>query len=453
MRLKVSVPYARSVSIMKVNRTRKLWALSLSLVLGTGLTIYGCAGSSAVTGGGGGVATPDLESKSVATEAEALSYLETGDYYKTDISSNFPNGSTGQAYAGEYNMTGSKSGFSTSIVMKAANTPTDLYIQLEWNDPTASNDLNRRRFLFNGPGEGGVGTVNGWSSQLNDDKFAFAFDINAAADATGTFATKGCTVGCHGSMNPESGSMDVWHWKTSRSNPMGYVNDQWADSAGRKNDSGDPIEVRNWKVAGDIASGPGNFWSPASGDQIANLPNPAEGTVTLDPALFLLKSNGTALLGNADAGDIMFAAKCSGCHSPITSWSARFATRGLAQTDGQMKSFLSGAGHPGAGSTAGMSATDWDNIIARMRAFRGVPGYMLQVPTGSSADLVVLNSKTVYKDGKYMVRLRRKLVTGNADDVQFNLATNKDYVFGIAIMDKDGKNHAGKAFQHLKFVN
>lgn len=440
---------------MKVHRRNSLLIQSLALSIGTTLAIAGCAGSSNGVGGGGGgggVATPELQAKKAANEAEALSWLSGGDYRQATLSSDFPNGSKGQVYAGEYNMTGSKNGIAATIVMRAAYTATDLYMQLEWTDPTATNDLNRRRFLFNGPGEGGAGTISGWSSQLNDDKFALAFDINNAADGTGTFATKGCTVGCHGSMNPESGSMDVWHWKTSRSNPMGYVNDQFADAAGRRNDSGDPIEVRNWKVNSDIASGPGNFWDPTSGNQAVTLPNPEEGTINLDPALFLLKAKGTAMLGNAVNGGTLLNAKCMGCHTPISNWTAKFAARGLNQTDQQIKTYISGAGHPGAGAAAGLTATEWDNLIARIRAFQGVPGYVLQVPTGSNADLVVLNSKTVYNNGKYVVRLRRKLKTNNADDVQFDVATQTDYVFGIAVMDKDGKNHAGSAVQHLKFL-
>ena len=233
---------------------------------------------------------------------------------------------------------------------------------------------------------------------------------------------------------------------------MGYVNDQFADNVSRRNDGGDPIEVRNWKVAGDIASGPGNYWDPTSGNQTINLPNPLEGTAILDPAKFLLKDNMIPLVGDAVAGQTTFTATCGGCHSPISNWTAKFAARGLNQTDAQIQAYVASGAHPGAGAAAGLTATDWENVIALMRAFNGVPGYYLQTPTLSSADLVVLNSKTVYNNGRYTVIVRRPLVNGNADDVQFDLTAATDYVFGVAVMDKDGKNHAGKAFQHLKFL-
>lgn len=437
---------------MRRKHERSIWGHTLALMLGTGGLIYGCAGSSSpIAGGGGGVAKPSLEARKATTEAQALALVGSGDFYEANLSSDFPNGSKGLSYTGEYNMTGSKNGISAKIMMRAAYTATDLYIQLEWNDSTFND--NRRRFLFNGPGEGNVGTINGWSSQLNDDKFSLAFDINGAGDGTGSFTDRGCAVACHGSMNPTAGSVDLWHWKMNRSNRMGYVNDQWADPAGRKNDGGDPIEVRNWKVSNDIAAGPGNIWNPAGGAQVVTLPNPGEGTITLDPAFHLLRSKATPLLGNADSGETLYNARCSGCHSPLTSWNAKFAARGLNQTDAQLKSYTEGAGHPGAGSAAGMSATDWDNLNARFRGFAGVPGYMVQPPTGSNADLVVMNSKTVYAGGRYRIIVRRKLVTGNSDDVQFNLAAKKEYVFGVGVMDNDGKNHAGKAHQLLRFLD
>lgn len=439
---------------MKRNQKRSLWGQTLALVLGVGALLYGCAGSSSpVGGGGGGVAKPNLEAKKATTEAQALALIGGGDWYEANLISDFPNGSKGLAYANEYNQTGSKNGITARVVMRAAYTATDLYIQIEWNDFTNTFNDDRRRFLFDGPGEGNVGIVPGWSSQLNDDKFALAFDINGASDGTGTFAARGCAVACHGSMNPTAGAVDLWHWKTNRSNSMGYVNDQWADPAGRKNDGGDSIEVRNWKVSGDIASGPGNIRDLAAGAQVVTLPNPGEGTVTLDPARHLLVSKATPLLGNAGSGDVLYKAQCAGCHTPVSNWSAKFKARGLTQTDAQLKAYIEGAGHPGAGSVAGMTATDWDNLNARIRGFAGVPGYMVRPPTGSNADLVVMNSKTVYNAGRYKVIVRRKLATGNADDVQFDLATKKEFPFGVAVMDNDGKNHAGKALQILKFLD
>jgi len=395
--------------------------------------------------------TATLDAKRVENEAQAMAWLAGGDYFEKALQSAYPNGSKGQVYKGEYNMTGSKEGISATVRMRAAYTSQDLYLQIEWQDPTGQNDLHRRRFLFNGPGENNVGIIPGWSSQLNDDKFALAFDINGAADATGTFQEKGCTVGCHGSMNPTVGAMDLWHWKASRSNPLGYVNDQWADPAGRKNDAGDPIEVRNWRVKDDISQGPRYVWDPIKGKQIAVLPNPAEDRVTLDPGIFLLKENTMELRGDAVAGEQLFTIPCQSCHDVgLPAVKALFARQGLNNTDANLRGFISDPEHPGSDATTSFTTTDWENVIARIRAFAGVPGYYLQVPTGSNADLVVLNSRSVFSNGQYTVQVRRRLQTGSPDDVQFDPAVRKEYVFGVAVMDKDGKNHAGSAKEVLR---
>jgi ethylbenzene dehydrogenase len=397
--------------------------------------------------------TANLEAAKVGDETQALTWLAAGDYYEKALSSQYPNGSKGQVYKGEYNMTGSIKGIDVTVRMSAAYTNTDLYLQIQWKEPTGQNDLNRRRFLFNGPDEGGTGVVPGWSSQLNDDKFAIAFDINGAADNTGTFQEKGCTVGCHGEMNPTQGLMDVWHWKTSRSNIVGYVNDQFSDPAGRHTDAGDPIEVRNWKVKDNIAAGPGLVWDPTLGKQFFALPDPNEGSVELDPTIFLLKGHTMPLKGDATAGDFTVTNICQSCHDFGGSERKLISDWGLNKTDAEIVNWLKSTDHPGSGEITTLKPADFDDVIARVRGFTGVPGYYLQSPTGSAADLVVLNSKTVFKDGIYTVQIRRPLNTGYADDVQFDPVAKKEYVFGVAVMDKDGKNHAGSPRQILQFLD
>jgi hypothetical protein len=397
--------------------------------------------------------TATLDARKVENEAQALAWIAGGDYFEKALQSAYPNGSKGQVYNGEYNMTGSKDGINATVRMRAAYTSQDLYLQIEWLDPTGQNDTHRQRFLFNGPGENNTGIVPGWSSQLNDDRFGLAFDISGAADTTGTFQEKGCTVGCHGSMNPTAGAMDIWHWNASRSNPLGYVNDQWADPAGRKNDAGDPIEVRNWKVKDDISQGPKFVRDPAKGKQIALLANPAEDRVTLDPGTFLIKGNMMELRGDAVAGEKLFASTCQSCHDVgLPALKTLFAQQGLNSTDAMLRGWFADPEHPGSEATTSFTTTDWENLIARIRAFTGVPGYYLQTPTGSGADLVVLNSKSVFSSGQYAVQVRRRLQTGSPDDVQFDPATRKEYVFGVAVMDKDGKNHAGSARELLRFL-
>jgi hypothetical protein len=87
-----------------------------------------------------------------------------------------------------------------------------------------------------------------------EDKFAQMWNIN-----TPTFNTLGCSATCHTGENsdikafgnkytPNTGEMaDIWHMKMVRTNPTGYIDDQYVDStkystdspdAGRKSDPG-----------------------------------------------------------------------------------------------------------------------------------------------------------------------------------------------------------------------
>ncbi|MCX6185485.1 MAG: hypothetical protein NTU43_00615 [Bacteroidetes bacterium] len=80
----------------------------------------------------------------------------------------------------------------------------------------------------------------------------------------------------------------------------------------------------------------------------------------------------------------------------------------------------------------------------------------------SSADIVAISNVTPTQISnslftstnhhqKYQVLIKRKLKTTNPDDVQFDLNANKNYVFGVALMDNDGKNHIGSVKETLTF--
>jgi signal transduction histidine kinase len=62
-----------------------------------------------------------------------------------------------------------------------------------------------------------------------------------------------------------------------------------------------------------------------------------------------------------------------------------------------------------------------------------VPGYILEKPSGSRGDI---DSKGTWSDGRWNVEFKRKLVTGNNDDVEFDISNI--YRFGIAVMDNTG---------------
>lgn len=418
--------------------------------------------------------TTDLEAKKVADENAALAYLQTGDYYVANVTDT--EGSLNWTYPGEFNMTGSKLGIGPiDVTMRAAYTNTDLYILLNWHDKTGSNDLNRRRWLYNVkdlfPPNGFIDGFNetvpvqdGWSVNLNDDKFGLMFAVdnpdNVTTDGTNniglpagtTFTQKGCGVACHAALDmaPPNGRVDLWHWKTSRSNPQGLVNDQYGGAGDpRKTDPGTATEIRNFLAGGNNkTAGPDQVW-----DGTAQV---VDGR-TLDAVNFLLSGHTIKIEGDADAGQNIYAVNCQGCHGKDGKGVGKdFTSPALAlwtsqQLKDKVKTGSMAVYMPGYPNN--ISDTDVNNIVARLRGFFGVPGYILGIPAPgeSSGDLKVLNAGTVFDAGNYTVVVKRKLDTGDVThDVKFEAGNT--YIFGLAIMDRDGKNHAGKYVNKLKLL-
>jgi hypothetical protein len=105
----------------------------------------------------------------------------------------------------------------------------------------------------------------------------------------------------------------------------------------------------------------------------------------------------------------------------------------------------------GGGNQAVTDPTQQGDLVARIRAFTGAPGYTLQAVINEADMVYVLNSPTVYSGGTYTVIIKRKLTTGQpTEDAQFTDLT-LEYPFSVAIMDFDGKNHAGSPLQKLLF--
>ena len=419
--------------------------------------------------------TANLEAAKV-TDPPNTAFWDGADYAEFTASSTGGNGSTGQAYGGEFNMTGSKDGFDVTVRMKAAYTATDVYIWAQWHDHSNTNDVNRRRWFFNSgtnpvlptfpdgvTGRTFTETVpSGWSSNLNDDKIGVMWDIKqASVGASATdgrkFADVGCAITCHApsDMYPDIGRTDLWHWKTSRSNPLGFVNDQYCDPAvpGRKTDTGETIEVRNVPPGGNNTSGPAVVWDPTKQNRIVRAADGA--TFDLDPLIFLANTATMPIEGDASAGKTIFDAKCVGCHQADGKGVSKdLANFGLNDTRAEIVNKFNASGVSHGGGNQGITdATDQGNLVARIRAFAGAPGYTVQDVTAPDDATYVTNADTVYSDGTYTVIIKRKLVTAKAtEDVQFtDVSASAQYPFSVAIMDYDGKNHAGSPLQKLTF--
>jgi hypothetical protein len=133
----------------------------------------------------------------------------------------------------------------TSATVKAAYKDEFIYFLVSWTDPTGTENIFRKQWTLNGT----------WSQNTeNEDRLYLMFDITGATgtatagmmDGTTTpFQTNGCAMSCHGDgvMRTDEGRLDIWHWKATRTDPAGYLDDKHMVAAnpsqdGRKGDQG-----------------------------------------------------------------------------------------------------------------------------------------------------------------------------------------------------------------------
>ena len=174
---------------------------------------------------------------------------------------------------------GANSGSSTGTI-KSVHTADSVYFLVEWTDPTES--LERFPWVKGSDGSWSQmgDTASHDANEYYEDKFSFIWNVN---NSIAGFDAGGCMVTCHaGEPNKPYGNKytasageigDIWHWKGVRSNPEGYVDDQWLDdtrwsedtaSAGRHSDPKDSGGDKNNKnEAGDAPLSGGStppFW-------------------------------------------------------------------------------------------------------------------------------------------------------------------------------------------------
>lgn len=417
--------------------------------------------------------TSTLEAVHVSVSPNSLTsvYWGTADYLKV----NSLNVSTNLVYNdGLLNMTGIFNGLTSfskgadaGLKLKAAYDNDNLYILAEWTDSTLN--LSNASWLYGGPTDAkkpGESTA-GWTSQRNSDKIALAFEINNASSNAGTFANVGCAASCHANgnnsvMHPDFGTADLWNWDLARTAPMGYAQDMNANTGNFSDDSGQPIASRN--VNGTTSrSGPAYEYSGTS--QNVTLPN-GQASI-LDATYYLF--NKTAFTGDISRGDSIYhrtidPGDCASCHGPtgaggvaagpVNSIGLNAKSRAALSTS--MDNIQEMSAHWGP-----LNSNDRNDVIAYLRGLSGVPGYYLNTPTGSNADIKALSNVTALqikespdprkKHTIYKVLFIRKLKTNNADDAQFDVSPGKTYTFGVALMDNDGRNHIGSTKETLTF--
>jgi hypothetical protein len=226
-------------------------------------------------------------------------------------------------------------------------------------------------------------------------------------------------------------------------------------------DAGTPFEVRN-TVDGTDRSAPKYEWS----GELQSLVTADGKTGLLDPVFYLL--NKTDFIGDAAAGKIVLNTSCAECHGLNASGEAddefpsvyapalnavgwnKFSREGL-------RSAITAPDHDGAVYFNKLTATQQDDLFARIKSLGGVPGYYLQQGSGSVADVTAFSSlnpgaiKLTKGALQYKVLLIRKLNTGNADDIAIKTDGSQTYNFSVFITDNDEINKVGTVDQKLIF--
>lgn len=145
-------------------------------------------------------------------------------------------------------------GGTTEVGLRALYTADTVYFLAQWKDPTQS--YRRSPWVRQADGSWLKLTdpqdKGGDSNQYYEDKFAMIWNISSPA-----FEQKGCFSACHvGEKGKPYGNkytanegeyLDIWHWKSVRTGPVGQFDNQYVDwtrfdpekapEAGRKSDA------------------------------------------------------------------------------------------------------------------------------------------------------------------------------------------------------------------------
>jgi hypothetical protein len=145
----------------------------------------------------------------------------------------------------------------STVTLKSLRSGADIYFLVQWTDSTQSLD----RFPWMKQSDGSWEQLSnkddtGHDNTYYEDKMAFLWNINYK-----TFEKKGCGAACHmandgiqngltdtspGRKYTKNGAtIDMWHWKGVRMNPVGQIDDQYI------NDNTDPEVNSGWGRSGD----------------------------------------------------------------------------------------------------------------------------------------------------------------------------------------------------------
>lgn len=155
-------------------------------------------------------------------------------------------------------------GKAIELKTKSVYTKDEIFFRFEWPDKDKSMQKNAWKF------SGGK-----WNKiKANEDRLGIVFEINRIDK----FATKGCAVLCHNesknekewyyAVSSKKEKAEMWHWKSVRSNPVGFTEDGYVTfnatkepEKGRKRDAGSGTKAKSNRTKD--KSGPAYMQDPS----------------------------------------------------------------------------------------------------------------------------------------------------------------------------------------------
>ncbi len=253
---------------------------------------------------------------------------------------------------------------SNGVTMKAAYDDSSFYLLTQWTDPSTTESVFKNQWTFDDPS---------WSQSGNEDRVAILWDLGTTPNGAQ------CATMCHPPlMYTSQGTVDTWHWKATRSNPMGYADDKYF------------IAIQDTTAGGETRLGDG-------------------GNNTYDD--------------NSNGGDTPLS---------MANIDPNTSIRFLVRDATTLQSF-----DPYAVIRANTVKVAVDWVDSGWIAGSTVAGYIHEIPDGSRADV---HAAGYYDNGVWTVEFMRSLTTTGPNDterdVQFDPADS--YNFAVAMWDNSG---------------
>jgi len=305
-----------------------------------------------------------------------------------------------------------------TVTMRSMYDNENIYFLMEWDDPTHSLDRNTWYFdpaTKKWAQESGAPVYNAQGVKTRDafyeDKLAILWNVN---NTVANWNSTTCYSSCHTGLGQANGyarhytnsateRIDMWHWKMVRENVNGIMDDQYQDNTqpnGRKSDS---------KISGSYT------------DNVQTLTVPSSGASVKVPKYFIPGRDFYYWITKAE----------------IDAGTAKLITavdeNGVLTYDG--------------GTLDPNGNTDFQRLGAGVGP-KGIPSIYTERVTGNRGDISAVG---FYNGSGWTFEIKRKLNTGDTENVDVNFADLSDQYFGIGVFENAQIAHAVKANLVLKF--